>query len=50
MDELIEHLKSLQEACHKVLAVLDHERHDSIARAIRETCSEVDQRLAELGA
>jgi DNA-binding ferritin-like protein len=50
MKELVEHLESLQETCHQVLAVLDPERDDRIAQAIRETCREVDERLAELDA
>jgi len=47
MDDLIQHLKSLHEACQNVLSILDDERDDRIAQAIRETCHEVDRRLAE---
>jgi hypothetical protein len=44
-----ERLRDLLAACHRVLPHL-RERNDRLAEAIRATCSEIEKRLAELGA
>jgi hypothetical protein len=47
----LEHLQRLLEACDRVLPELDagEARGDELAEAIRETCGDVEARLAELG-
>jgi hypothetical protein len=45
----VERLRELLAACHRVLPHL-RERNDRLAETIRATCTEIEQRLAELGA
>jgi hypothetical protein len=51
MNNEVEHLRGLLEACDRVLPELDagEARGDELAEAIRETCRNVEARLAELG-
>jgi hypothetical protein len=49
MGQEAERLRDLLDACHRVLPHLGG-RSDRVAEAIRATCTEVEQRLAELGA
>lgn len=47
MDNEVERLQALLDACHKVLPHVEG-RADGIAEVIRETCRAVESRLREL--
>jgi hypothetical protein len=52
MDNEVERLQGLLEACHRVLPRLESGQSrmdDDLARAIEEKCREVERRLDELG-
>lgn len=48
MDNEVAKLRAVLEACHRILPHLDY-RDDRTARAIRETCGAIEERLQELG-
>ena len=48
MDNEVAKLRAVLEACHRILPQLYY-RDDRTARAIRETCSAIEERLQELG-
>jgi hypothetical protein len=49
MSHEAERLRELLAACHRVLPHLSG-RSDQLAETIRATCTEIEERLAELGA